>query len=147
MSNKLHAAFKVLVIALSIIGIVLIAMTQYSLEQARLAQAAAERRLQENNDWIEKTYITRSGYEKPYGSFVILSLDQGKTWYRKQSNTDGTVTLIEANDLGHQQLALERLFNHAHAGKTIDSTTTEGRKMLEDAGFTVTDAEANRKKP
>ncbi len=104
----------------------------------------AEIKLQQNNEWIEKTYLTRSGWDQKHGHFDLLSLDQGRTWYEKKTNPDGTVTLIGANEIGHQQMGLERLTNYVRAHGSVDPNTPEGKKMLEDAGFTVTEKEKSK---
>lgn len=110
----------------------------------------AERRLQENNDWIEKIYMSRSGWDVGSGQFDLLSLDQGKTWYQKVKQTDGTVTLIEATKLGRQQMALEKLANYVREHGPVDSSRAELIPMIEEAGLTIhksTDASPSPKTP
>jgi hypothetical protein len=103
------------------------------------------RRDQSNLEYYRSWFKTKTGWTTGHGSYLLVSLDGGKTWYDAESADEAGFVLngpVEEVRPGllKQVMGLDALMDHVEKHGPIDLSAPDagaGIKVLEGAGFTV----------
>ena len=92
---------------------------------------------------FEDTCRSVQGTDPRYGTYAIATIDGGKNWYAIETAQNGGIKILSPADekypgLVKEREAMDELVRRANSHHPADPTTPEGRKLLEDAGISVT---------
>jgi hypothetical protein len=97
------------------------------------------RREREDLNYYRQTYLTRSGWADKFGSYQLLSVDGGKSWYsvKERDNKSKELTSADPALLAHLD-AWARITKIINTKGPLDPTKPEDVALLQTAGFTIT---------
>ena len=99
------------------------------------------RDMEEDLAWFKQQYPTQRGWREGYGSYELLSLDQGQTWYALERCGKEIRVLGSAEEIFPgvlvQRAATRRLCAYAEEHGPIGAGDAQGLEMLIKAGFSV----------
>lgn len=111
-------------------------------------QRAEVRRDRRNLEGFRSTFKVKTGAIMGLGSYSLLSVDGGKTWYDTRVTSDGYVLNGRVEEIRPGLLekiqAFDALTDHVTKHGPINLSgpgTTEGMELLQDAGFSIENAE------
>lgn len=144
MKNPLQPLVTVLLMS-TVVGLICfgLAFTWCVQERHRADRAEASRNRQ--NDWFNQQFKVLVGGTAKYGDYNLISFDKGKTWYSWVR--DGGGISPADPELVKELNGFDAMMSYVNQHGPINPLDPEGAKILEAAGFTITDKREPQPKP